>query len=309
MLTRFHPSQARRPGFTLIELLVVIAIIAILIGLLLPAVQKVREAAARIQCANNLKQIGLAALNYESATGTLPPGQNATTYMGPLPYILPYIEQGNVYNQIPASLFSNTPPGPWWNYVYGGAASYHIKTFECPSDQPYTAQTGVFAYTNFSPYNYGGAYFGGANQPLGASNYVPNAGSLGQTGTFYDQWAGPYVVQSPTKLTSITDGTSNTIAFGETLGGTSKGARDFYYPWVAAPPMPAAFDLLTPTSWVTYGSRHTGGIVQFAFCDGSVRGLRTIGSSTPWFSAQWYAFQEAAGMQDGAVIDWTQIGN
>ena len=309
MFAHFRRPGRRRPGFTLIELLVVIAIIAILIGLLLPAVQKVREAAARISCANNLKQISLAALDYESAVGTLPPGQNSTTYMGTLAYILPYIEQGNVYNQIPASLFSSNPPGPWWNYVYGGAASYHIKSFECPSDTPYAAQTGVFAYTQFSPYSYGGTYFAGANQPLGASNYVPNAGALGKTGTGYDKWAGPYLAQSATKLTTITDGTSNTIAFGETLGGTSQGTRDFYYPWIAAPPMPAAWDLTTPTSWVTYGSKHTGGIVQFAFCDGSVRGLRSIGPSTPWFSSQWYAFVQAAGMQDGAVIDWSQIGN
>ena len=309
MLTRFHPSQARRPGFTLIELLVVIAIIAILIGLLLPAVQKVREAAARISCANNLKQVSLAALDYESAVGALPPGQNGTTLMGPLPYLLPYIEQTNVYNQIPPALLSASPPGPWWNTIYGGPTSCHIKTFECPSDQPYTAQTGVFAYTTFTPFNYGGSVFGGANQPLGASNYVPNGGAMGKTGTFYDQWVGPYTVQGPTKIASITDGTSNTIAFGETLGGKSQGQRDYYYPWVMAAPMPAAFDLLTPTSWQTYGSRHTGGLVQFAFCDGSVHGLRPAGSTTSFFSPRWYAFVEAAGMSDGAVIDESQLGD
>src|SRR5664279_875900 len=92
-----HPL---RSGFTLIELLVVIPIIAVLIGLLLPAVQKVREAAARAKCAANLRQIGTAMHNYESALGNFPPGNVVFWGAGWSVFILPYIEQDNIYNQL-----------------------------------------------------------------------------------------------------------------------------------------------------------------------------------------------------------------
>src|SRR5581483_8626554 len=102
--------QSRR-GFTLIELLVVIAIIGVLIGLLLPAVQKVREAANRMSCTNNLKQIALACHNYESSYGALPYGKNRITFVGPLRLILPYLEQGNIYSQLDPNLMKIMPPG------------------------------------------------------------------------------------------------------------------------------------------------------------------------------------------------------
>src|SRR5262249_10033591 len=144
--------------FTLIELLVVIAIIAVLIGLLLPAIQKVREAANRMACSNNLKQLGLAAHNYDSTYGSLPPGylsykpvmiadapgEDNFQNVGVLVYLLPFLELNNISNQLSVNLDRNvyTLPGsaPWWTYdpppkyFDWQLAQAQIKTFMCPSD-------------------------------------------------------------------------------------------------------------------------------------------------------------------------------
>jgi prepilin-type N-terminal cleavage/methylation domain-containing protein/prepilin-type processing-associated H-X9-DG protein len=234
----------RRKGFTLIELLVVIAIIAILIGLLLPAVQKVRAAAQRMQCSNNLKQIGLAAFNYESTNGRFPSGINipqATQYnspgaltgfaaskFGPAPIpnqfiswpeaLFPYMEQQNLYNTLNLSLNQYSNLG-----TQAAPGAQPVKTLVCPADllpSPAMVQ-------GFNNYWFGMSSYGGI---------------AGTVSTFYTNVTmdGCFYVNSYVRIADITDGTSNTFFFAE---------RFHYDPhWKAAAGSGA--DITTYGGWV-----------------------------------------------------------
>jgi prepilin-type N-terminal cleavage/methylation domain-containing protein len=239
-------TRSKRGGFTLIELLVVIAIIAILIGLLLPAVQKVREAAARMSCSNNLKQLALACHNYESTNSTLPRGLDDNN-TGAFYYCLPYIEQDNLFKGFfvappgttnwwvagpnlnrPASTGSTTIPRPPDRY----GAEGEIKTMQCPSanDPKATVSTLLFSpqgngvqYTfNNSLYTGAGFVFSGApgSIVLGKSHYVPMGGyPLFDAGDGQpDRYKGVFGYTkngTGTKIASIADGSSNTILIAE----------------------------------------------------------------------------------------------
>ncbi|MFL5342560.1 MAG: DUF1559 domain-containing protein [Gemmataceae bacterium] len=343
-------SRLRRSAFTLIELLVVIAIIAILIGLLLPAVQKVREAAARIKCQNNLKQIALASHNYQSAFQTLPPG-----YLGAMPnnnypdpnnlnaqcvgvltFLLPYFEQDNVYklalSGVPTDYLSlDKVYNPWWAYSSTWTAAHSkIPTLLCPSNQATIgsdASTGVGAYiTTYDP-GVGGAggavmwYFAGPPvEPLGITNYVgcPGACSNGATtnspndgpGANLAKYVGAFTNRSRIKIENISDGSSSTLLFGETVGGTLRPSQDFAQSWMGVGIEMAKFGLApgpkAPNGgWQFFSSNHAPGLVQFAFADGSVHALRCGDTQVrnPTFAgSDWYKLQTLAGITDGDVV-------
>jgi prepilin-type N-terminal cleavage/methylation domain-containing protein len=317
---------ARRRGFTLIELLVVIAIIAILIGLLLPAVQKIREAANRMKCSNNLKQIVLASHNYDSTYGMLPPGIRMSspstspataTYTGILVYLLPYIEQDNIYRQLPLTLFDPTSNTTWYNSNPGGIGltntaslwNSRIKTYLCPSDNAdqATPSSGVFAYVYANGGISGAVFSGSYSAYLGKTNYVANGGTFGDsTSSTWASYRGPFYGDSKETVGTIADGSSNTAFFGEALGGVDTGARDYVFSWPGAGVLGSYYDLTTPSAWYTFGAKHA--VVQFAMGDGSVRGIRKAGTTNA-YSARWYAFQYMCGAGDGQIVNWSQLGS
>jgi prepilin-type N-terminal cleavage/methylation domain-containing protein len=306
----FSRATPRR-GFTLIELLVVLAIIAALIGLLLPAVQKVREAANRIRCANNLKQLGLAAHNYHDSQGHLPPGIG---YYPPASgafgtyffHLLPYVEQDALYQSALGSVSFLPSLGPTTVYYPGNNNVYSrpVKAFLCPSD-PSVGSDGVVTINGFS---------------FGASCYAPNAMVIAPNGP-----------QGQARIPAdIPDGTSNTILHAEKYArcsntGMEPAFRDGgtawayctspLFPWLPPPMNPpgqafppgfciaalagrGAPDAVGPGSKFQVqpspflsncdptraATAHAGGI-QVGLADGSVRALAPSMSGATWWAA------------------------
>jgi len=314
-----------RPAFTLIEVLVVVAIIAVLIGLLLSAVQNVRGAAARVSCANNLKQIALAAHHYQDVNGMLPPGvygdpPNGTMFSGNYQYygvlvpLLPYLEQNNVFTQFSSS-FNPSPTATGTPWVFDAnawaAAQIKIQTFLCPADGGQDSVT-VATLVLIWPFELGpdtGGIWGYGYIPsfvgpsvLGKSNYAGMAGANGRTNNHLDKWCGLFTTQSMNKTDALPDGASQTLFFGETLGGSDGPIRDFAVAWMSAGQLPVGWGLPTDgnAEFWQYSSRHTR-VVNFAFADGSVRTLTK--------GCDMFTLWAAGGGFDGAVYDPAVLGD
>jgi prepilin-type N-terminal cleavage/methylation domain-containing protein/prepilin-type processing-associated H-X9-DG protein len=313
-----------RRGFTLIELLVVIAIIAILIGLLLPAVQKVREAAARMKCANNLKQIALAVHGYENVFKKIVPTHEVNPYNGGwMVKILPFIEQDALYNQMQAIPGGNNGPAP--NYggaVRGPMAGTVVPTYTCPSD-PRQGQGLVYSGTDGNQFNH----------TFATTDYVAIIGWDYQSGSNLASCGGPCTtdkigMMTPwfpgKKFVNVVDGLSNTLLLGERPPGSDldwgwwvNGGNDvmsgvsnvtvpnyttdqngkscattYGTPYNFRPPEAGGVD--NPCSNNHLYSMHTGG-GNFAMGDGSVRFIS--------YNVPLTTMQALSTMAGGEVVD------
>lgn len=298
-----RPGLARNKAFTLIELLVVIAIIAVLIGLLLPAVQKVREAANRMSCSNNLKQLALAFHNYENTNGFFPLAYTnptgATKWHNWAPFILPYIEEGN---RLKAYDFGTE----WWKGVNRDIVITKIKSINCPStpnpdriqDKPET-----------TPPNKTGAvtdYFTPTGVNIEINLYLPVQDQFPTTNDLRGVICWWQANNTTNRMVDILDGLSNSIMLGECAGREDVWRKGIQTPvnYTSSPKVRArggawattdnAYDIGSRKAWDSafgpipgnpginnsnewghgFYSFHTGG-ANFAFADGSVRFLST----------------------------------
>ena len=331
-------KRLHKRGFTLVELLVVIAIIGILIGMLLPAVQSVREAARRTQCLNNLRQVALASLNYESSNSRFPPGLleealdsqvglvGEPQRLGILVHLLPFVEANNVADLVEPNLSPDrlgddgTGVGNWVDFNEAGgrntrfASQFQIPSFECPSDQMNASDT----FLTISAEERDG--FPGDIQTvgnrltttdnnafgdsIGVTNYVGIGGPVGDVDDdgIWANFEGIFGNRSKTTFGNISDGTSNTLLFGEVVSfetGSFGTESAISYSWMGNAVLPMNFwpKSVQGTNGIrisyAYRSNHPG-VVQFASADGAVH---TISEN-----AELTTMQNLSGRSDGTVV-------
>jgi len=316
MLRYVLTRRSRSFGFTLIELLVVIAIIAILIGLLLPAVQKVREAAARAQCQNNLKQIGLGMINMaDTNQGKLPPsmggyptvptqepppnaaltrctGLNAS-FGGPLFYLLPFIEQGNLFNSCVTQGGGYDPECGARPKAEGGVLTDLVKPYQCPSDPTWGSGLGG-GWAAVGSYAYNGIIF----QPVWINGWSKYPASIpdGTSNTiFFTDVYSMGTMQSPIQQPSLWwwDYNGFQSAYNSNFAWDDCAPLNYYgpaYPPLVTPSPNYCMNNVAPgvsgfsVCMCRATSPHTGGI-NAGMCDGSVHFVAQGISGASWFYA------------------------
>ncbi|NUQ64788.1 MAG: DUF1559 domain-containing protein [Pirellulales bacterium] len=306
--------SGRQPsgGFTLVELLVVIAIIGILIALLLPAVQAAREAARRMQCANNLKQLGLAMHNYQSALGSFPPGFMAVNHAGTVSggwawgvFLMPYIEQSPLRGTLSTTRYtlSQVITDP----ALLPMLQTRLSVFTCPSSPMEPLRE-----------------FQGGGQMVATANYTCCRGFFNYSGITHlqKQNNGAMYAQSAIRFRDVTDGTSNTIALGERTVLDAHVADPSKWPSWCGPgglgigstvSSSVADRINHPTDMHTFSSHHPGG-ANFGFVDGSVHFLsETIrsapGGVAPGNTGNHSDFVQAAGLGTVGVYQLLGVRN
>lgn len=278
--------RIRRMAFTLVELLVVIAIIAMLVALLLPAINMAKEAARRSTCANHLKQVALAQLNFETARGHFAPGNLGPIpagpgsgdyqYLGTLVYGLPYMEEAALYDQIPTEKSIDKIDKPWFqNKITWELSKTKIALFLCPSANS-DGNPLLLINSYFSPLRAKVIIEGMVNTPFtstGLTNYLGSAGvgaNKNSSKKELDRRRGIFYNRS--KLSIIPDGVSKTLMIGETLGWYRQGHATHPPTWMGSGALPVYKGLLTqPQEGPYYSSRHVSQSVGFAFADGHVK--------------------------------------
>ncbi len=264
--------KARSRAFTLIELLVVIAIIAILIALLVPAVQKVREAAARTQCINNLKQLGLASHSYHDANKKFPRnytqvGGSAWHAISANYHLLPYLDQGPLYDQGQANLTN-------WSWMYNTLLNTPLAVFRCPSAPP-APQRGS------NPSGWDGP----------GTNYAWCTGSSIDTVWGGANFNGIIAYQVDRKIAHVTDGLSNTILAAEILSGSNSPSGSGKYPFDVFYSNNGLFTSIVDRHFPTLTELDTIG----AFVKATPSGVRSNnGTMWGWYAAGQSTFNAAA---------------